>query len=131
MPLDEPANPGRPDPASNLFDSALRDSAVVLDAYARFATTLIGILLFPYASMAPAKSPSREDVVEGAAGLPHCGIIQVVLALLIGLSSVAGSLQGERRAARAECHRQSAASISLTIHLCKRRQTPDLISSPS
>jgi hypothetical protein len=51
MPLDEPANPGRPDPASNLFDSALRDSAVVLDAYARFATTLIGILLFPYASM--------------------------------------------------------------------------------
>lgn len=85
MPLEKPGEARPSDPSLNLLDSALHDGAVVLDAYARFATTLIGTLLFPSAALVPAKSLSRADRLAGWARVPHRGIIQVVLALLIGL----------------------------------------------
>src|SRR5512133_3045216 len=65
MPLDDPARPRSFDPAVDLLGSALHDGAVVLDAYARFATTVINIALFPYAAIAPAKK-SSEPAATGA-----------------------------------------------------------------
>ena len=85
MPSNERAKSRRSDPAVNLLDSALHDSAVVLDAYARFATTLIGMVLFPYAAVAPVERAPREQTAAAPAGPPHRGIVQVVLALLIGI----------------------------------------------
>jgi hypothetical protein len=89
MPLDQPAEPRRADPGLNLFDSALRDGAVVLDAYARFAATLIGTLVFPYAALARAKSASGEEAAETPAQSPprppQRGIAQIAIALLVGI----------------------------------------------
>ena len=85
MPSERPGRSRRPDPALNLIDSALHDGAVILDAYGRFATGLIGAVLFPYA-MLPPQDPRGETAAEKAAhrqSRQH-GIVNVVLALLIG-----------------------------------------------
>jgi hypothetical protein len=85
MPSNERAKSRHPDPAVNLLDSALRDGAVVLDAYARFATTLIGMVLFPYAAIAPVETAPRKRTNAAPAGPPHRGIVQVAIALLVGI----------------------------------------------
>ena len=86
MPLDQPASSRRPDPALNLLDNALHDSAVILDAYARFATTMIGALVFPYAAIAPPQSVARQEASETPQqdASKHRGVVQVAIALLIG-----------------------------------------------
>ena len=85
MPSNERAKSRRSDPAVNLLDSALHDSAVVLDAYARFATTLIGMVLFPYAAVAPVERAPREWTAATPAGPPRRGLVQVAIALLVGI----------------------------------------------
>src|SRR5437763_4802756 len=88
MPLDEPARSRRADPTMNLLESALHDGAVVLDAYARFATTLMGTLIFPYAALAPARNASGEEAETPAHSpqhLPPRRIVQVAIALLVGV----------------------------------------------
>ena len=84
MPLKKPGEMRRANPGLNPFDSALHDGAVILDAYARFATTLIGMVLFPYAAIAPVETAPRERTTVTRAGPPHRGIVQVAIALLIG-----------------------------------------------
>jgi hypothetical protein len=98
MPSDEPARSHPSDPALNLLGSALHDSAVIVEAYGRFATTLISTLLFPYAALLPAKSTSRDEIIDTPARLPHRNIVQVVLALLIGL--IIGRRLSAKRASR-------------------------------
>jgi hypothetical protein len=85
MPSKERAKSRRPDPAINLLDSALHDGAVVLDAYARFATTLIGMVVFPYAAIAPVETAPREQTNVTPAGPPHRGIVHVAIVLLVGI----------------------------------------------
>jgi hypothetical protein len=85
MPSNERTKSRRSDPAVNLLDSALHDGAVVLDAYARFATTLIGMVLFPYAAIAPVERAPRERAAATPAGPPRRGIVQVAIALLVGI----------------------------------------------
>jgi len=85
MPLDDPARPRSFDPAVDLLGSALHDGAVVLDAYARFATTVINIALFPYAAIAAAKKMSEPAATGAPARPPHRGMVQVAAAFLIGV----------------------------------------------
>jgi hypothetical protein len=84
MPSEEPGRARRPDSALNLIDSALHDGAVILDAYGRFATTLIGVALFPYVILPqPQKAPRQSDPPKRPQSKRH-GMVNVVLALLIG-----------------------------------------------
>ena len=84
MRSEKPDRSLRSDPAFNLLDSALHDGAVVLDAYARFVTTAIGTLLFPYAVMAPPQHTER-NVAEPPARASYGGIVQALVALVIGM----------------------------------------------
>jgi hypothetical protein len=84
MPSDEPAKSRRSDPALDFIDNALHDSAVVLDAYARFATTVIGTLLFPYAATRPVTSAPKQSDPELPPKSRYHGIVNVVIALIIG-----------------------------------------------
>jgi hypothetical protein len=101
MPSDEPAKSRRSDPAFNPFDSALRDSAIILDAYARFATTLIGTLLFPYAAARPAASTSQPNDVRSPQRSRSHAIVNVGIAFLIGV------VLGRRVLARRGASRQT------------------------
>lgn len=83
MPLDQPPEPRR-DRASTPIDRALLDGAAILDAYARFTLTALGILLFPYAGMQPSMSAPKPSDAAPPLKLRHTGILQVVLALVIG-----------------------------------------------
>ncbi len=85
MSSEHEAKAHRPDPGLQLLENALHDSAVVLDAYARFATTLIGTLLFPYAGLAPARNAAQRQQAETPAPRPQRGIFRVAIALLIGV----------------------------------------------
>ena len=80
---DEPARQRRPDPAVSLLDTALRDGALILDAYGRFATALIGAVVFPYAAAAPGKSAAEQQPGERRTR-SHRGVVQTAIALLIG-----------------------------------------------
>lgn len=85
MASEKPAKSHRGDPAIELLDSAFRDSALILDAYGRFAAAAIGTLLFPYAaSLAPERTGHQSDTDETSRAR-HRGIVQVFVALLIGL----------------------------------------------
>jgi hypothetical protein len=95
MPLKEPAEMRRSDPPFNLLDSALHDSAVILEAYGRFATTLIGALLFPYATLRPVVSSPQQADAESPSPSRHSGIISVLVALLVG-AVLGRSLLGRR-----------------------------------
>jgi hypothetical protein len=94
MPSEKPGEARRPDPAFNLLDGALHDGAVILDAYGRFATTLIGILLFPYAAMPPVAGAPGQSNAEPQVRSRRRGIASVVIALL------AGAVLGRRLFAR-------------------------------
>lgn len=85
MPSDERVEPRRGNPNLDLLDSALRDSAAVLDAYARFATTLVGALLFPYARTELVTSARKQNEPERTPKSRRHGIINVVVALIIGV----------------------------------------------
>ena len=84
MRSDEPSRPPHRDPGLQFLDNALHDGAAVLDAYARFATTLLGTLLFPYAGIAPRNAPQQKDAGKPAR-LPQRGTFQVAIAMLIGV----------------------------------------------
>lgn len=84
MPSDEPTRSHSSDPALGLLDSALHDSAVILDAYARFATIVIGTVLFPYAAARPMISAPKQSDAEPPPQPHHRGIVSVVIAMLIG-----------------------------------------------
>jgi hypothetical protein len=62
----------------------LHDSAVILDAYARFATIVIGTVLFPYAAARPVISAPKQGGAEPRPQSLHLGIVNVVIAMLIG-----------------------------------------------
>jgi hypothetical protein len=81
----EQARTHRRDPGLQLLDKALHDGAIVLDAYARFATTVIGTLLFPFAGIAPARNAAQQEHAGKPARLPHRGIFGVAVAVLIGV----------------------------------------------
>jgi hypothetical protein len=99
MPSEKPGRSRRRDPALTLIDSALQDGAVILEAYGRFATTLIGVALFPYAMVPPPnKAPRQSDSGKWAQSRHH-GIVNVVLALLIG-AVLGRRLFARRRASR-------------------------------
>lgn len=85
MSAEHEAKPRRPDPGLQLLENALHDGAIVLDAYARFVTTLIGTLLFPYAGIAPAGNATQHETAETPARPARRGIFQVAIALLIGV----------------------------------------------
>jgi hypothetical protein len=61
MRSEKPGRSRRRDPALTLIDSALQDGAVILEAYGRFATTLIGVALFPYAMVPPPNEAPRQS----------------------------------------------------------------------
>jgi hypothetical protein len=95
MPSEKPGRSRRPAPALNLIDSALQDGAVILDAYGRFATTLLGVALFPYAMLPPQTAPRQSDSGKRTQSRHH-GIVNVVLALLIG-AVIGRGLSARRR----------------------------------
>lgn len=74
MPSEKPGEARRSDPTLSLNDTAVHDGFVILDAYARFATTLIGAVLFP-----PGHSSAEPRLRSG-----HRGIGKVAIALLVG-----------------------------------------------
>jgi hypothetical protein len=95
MRLKKPGEMRRPDPAFNLLDTALHDSAVILEAYGRFATALIGTLLFPYATLRPVVSAPQQADAEAPSPSRRRGIISVLVALLVG-AVLGRSLSGRR-----------------------------------
>src|SRR5947209_586136 len=84
MPLNEPARSRSTDPALGLLDSALHDSAVIFEAYGRFARIVIGTLLFPYAAAGPVISAPKQSDAEPPPRSHHLGIVNVVIAMMIG-----------------------------------------------
>ena len=85
MPLDEPAKSRPSDPGLNLLDGALHDGALILEAYTRFTTTLIGTVLFPYAALPRPQEAKATDFAEPSPRPSHRGMAQVFLALIIGI----------------------------------------------
>jgi hypothetical protein len=84
MRLEKPAKSRPSDPAFDLLESAPHDSAVILEAYGRFATTVIGTLLFPYAAARPMISAPKQSDAEPPPQWHHLGIVTVVIAMMIG-----------------------------------------------
>lgn len=83
MPSEKSGRSRRPDPPLTLLESALHDGAVILDAYGRFAATLIGVALFPYAMLPPKTAPGESQSQKRSRSRHH-GFVQVALALLLG-----------------------------------------------
>jgi hypothetical protein len=84
MPSEKPGEARRPDAALSLIDSALHDGLVILDAYARFATTAIGAVLFPYAAMRPRPDAPGQSTAEPRPQAGHRGIAKVAVAMVVG-----------------------------------------------
>jgi hypothetical protein len=84
MRLEKPAKSRPSDPAFDLLESALHDSAVILEAYGRFATTVIGTLLFPYAAARPVISAPKQGYAEPPPQSHHLGTVTIVIAMMIG-----------------------------------------------
>jgi hypothetical protein len=95
MPLEKPARSRPSDPAFDLLESALHDGAVILEAYGRFATTVIGALLFPYAAARPVMSAPKQSDTEPPPQSHHLRIVTVVIAMMIG--AVLGRRLSRRR----------------------------------
>jgi hypothetical protein len=84
MPSQRPVEAPRSDAALSLIDSALHHGLVILDAYARFATTAIGAMLFPYAAMRPRPDAPGQNTAEPRRQAGHRGIANVAVAMVIG-----------------------------------------------
>jgi hypothetical protein len=84
MPSEKPDEARRSDPSLSLIDTALHDGFVILDAYARFATTIVGAVLFPYAAVPPRAGAPAQSSAEPRRRSGHRGIAKVALALLVG-----------------------------------------------
>jgi hypothetical protein len=85
MGLEKPAKSRPSDPAFDLIESALHDSAVVLEAYGRFATTVIGTVLFPYAAVRLPESASEASAVRPPPQPGYPAIANVIVAFLLGV----------------------------------------------
>jgi hypothetical protein len=84
MPSEKPDDARRSDPSLSLIDTALHDGFVILDAYARFATTIVGAVLFPYAAVPPRAGAAGKSSAEPRRRSGYRGIAKIVLALLVG-----------------------------------------------
>ncbi|MBV9395643.1 MAG: hypothetical protein JOZ84_14665 [Methylobacteriaceae bacterium] len=84
MPSEKPGEGRRSDPTSRLVDTALHDGFVILDAYARFATTVIGAALFPYAAVRPRAGTPGQSSAKPPLRSGHRGLAKIAIALLVG-----------------------------------------------
>jgi hypothetical protein len=100
MPSEKPGEARRSDPSLSLIDTALHDGLIILDAYARFATTAIGAVLFPYAAMQPRAGAPGQNTAEPRLRSGHRGIAKVAIALLVGAVLGANCLRAAESARR-------------------------------
>jgi hypothetical protein len=83
--LEKPGKSRPSDPAFDLIERALHDSAVILEAYGRFATTVIGTVLFPYAAVRLPESAPKASAVRPPPQRGYSAIAYIIVAFLLAV----------------------------------------------